>query len=77
MYWKLWVFETAQYLARGTSNLLVTNMYWMVEFKIYVFDALFEETPNRSNTEIWESFLLWIFSPVLWILPKSVLLSSK
>ena len=32
-------------------------MYWMVAFKILVFDAsLFEETPNRSNSEIWKSF---------------------
>ena len=30
----------------------------MVAFKIHVYDAsLFEETPNRSNSEIWKSFL--------------------
>ena len=35
-------------LVRGTSNLLVANMYWMVAFKIHVSDAsLLEETPNR------------------------------
>ena len=40
-------------LVRGTSNLLVTLMYWMLAFKIHVFDAsLFEETPNKSNFEI-------------------------
>ena len=48
-----------QELVRGTSNLLVANMYWMVAFKIHVFDAsLFEETPNRSNSVIWKSLLL-------------------
>ena len=48
------------------SILLVTNMYWMVAFKIHVFDApLFEEMPNRSSSEIWESFLSWKFSPIL------------
>ena len=47
-----------QELVRGTSNLLVANMCWMVAFETHVFDAsLFEETPNRSNSEIWESFL--------------------
>ena len=30
-----------------------------IQFKIHVFDAsLFEETPNTSNSEILESFLL-------------------
>ena len=48
-----------QELVRGTSNRLVANRYWMVVFKIHVFDAsLFEETPNRSNSEVSESFLL-------------------
>ena len=29
----------------------------MVVFKIHVFDAsLFEEMPNRTSSEIWESF---------------------
>ena len=47
-----------QELVRRTSNLLVANMYWMVAFKIHVSDtSLFQETPNRSNSEIWESFL--------------------
>ena len=47
-----------QELVRGVSNLLGANMYWMVAFKIHVVEAsLFEETPNRSNSEIWESFL--------------------
>ena len=47
-----------QGLVRGTPNLLVANMYWMVAFKILVSDALvFDETPNRSSLEIWESFL--------------------
>ena len=51
------MFQMSQELVRRTSNLLVTNMYWMVAFKIYVFDAsLFEETPNRSNSEIWNHF---------------------
>ena len=37
-----------------------------IQFKIYVFDAsLFEETPNRSSSVIWESLLSWIFSPIL------------
>ena len=41
-------------------------MYWMVAFKIHVSDAsLFEETLNRSSSEIWESFLSWIFFPIL------------
>ena len=45
-------------LAGVTSNLLVTNRYWMVAFKIHVFDAsLFEQAPNRDKCEIWESFL--------------------
>ena len=36
-------------LAGVTSNLLVTNRYWMVAFKIHVFAAsLFEEAPNRD-----------------------------
>ena len=40
-----------QEIVRGTSNLLVANMYCMVAFKMHVFDALlFEETPNRSNS---------------------------
>ena len=53
-------------IIRGTSNILVVNMYWMVAFKIHVFDAsLFEETPNRSSSEIWESFLSSMFSPIL------------
>ena len=47
-----------QELVRGTSNLLIANMYSMVTFKIHVFEAsLFEKIPNRSNSEIWESFL--------------------
>ena len=47
-----------QELVRGTSNLLVTNIYWIVAFKIHAFEAsLFEETINRSNSEIWEPFL--------------------
>ena len=53
-------------IIRGTSNILVVNMYWMVAFKIHVFDAsLFEETPNRSSSEIWKSFLSLMFSPIL------------
>ena len=52
------IFQTTQELVRGTSNLLVANMYWIVAFKIHVFDpSLFEETPSRGNSEIWESFL--------------------
>ena len=46
-------FQTTQELVRGTSNLLLANDYWIVAFKIQVFDAsLFEQTPNRSNSEI-------------------------
>ena len=37
-------------------------MYWMLAFQIHVFAALLsEETPNRIS-EIWESFLSWMFS---------------
>ena len=55
---KMGIFQTTQELVRRTSNLLVANIYRMVAFKIHVFHAsLFEETPNRSNSEIWESFL--------------------
>ena len=78
MYWKMWIFQSTQYLVTETSNLLVGTMYWMIAFKVHVFDAwLFEETPNRSNSEIWESFLSWMFSPVFWRLSKSVLPSCK
>ena len=57
----MWIFQMTEELVGGTSNLLVTLMYWMLAFKIHVFDAsLFEETPNKSNFEIWESFLLWM-----------------
>ena len=46
-------FETTQELLSGTSALLVSTVYWMVAFNILVFDAsLFEETPNRKNSEI-------------------------
>ena len=40
-----------QELLRETSNLLAANMYWMVAFKIFDV-SLFEETPNRGNSEI-------------------------
>ena len=67
MYWKMWIFQMTQELVRGTSNLLGANIYWMVAFKIHVFDpSLFGETPSRGNSEIWESFLSWMFSPILW-----------
>ena len=57
----MWIFQMTEELVRGTSNLLVTLINWMLAFKIHVFDAsLFEETPNKSNFEIWESFLLWM-----------------
>ena len=47
-----------QELVRRTSNLLVANMYWMIAFKIHIFEtSSFEEVPNRDNSEIWESFL--------------------
>ena len=37
-------FKTPQELVRGSSNRLGANMYWMVAFKVLVFDAsLFEE----------------------------------
>ena len=53
-------------VSKRDVNLLVANMYCMVAFKIHVFDAsLFEETPSRSSSEIWESFLSWMFSPIL------------
>ena len=53
-------------------------MCWVIAFKIHVLDALlFEEMPNRSSSEIWGSFLSWVFSPILWRLSKSVLLSSR
>ena len=43
---------------RKKSNLLVANVYWMVAFKRHVFDeSLFEETPSKSNSEIWKLFL--------------------
>ena len=46
--------------------------------KTYLFDAsLLEETPDRSNSRIWESFLWWMFSLTLRRLPKSVFPSSK
>ena len=45
--------EATQQLVRGTSN-----MYWMVAFKIHLFETLLlEESPNRSNSEIRKSFL--------------------
>ena len=37
MYWKMWIFQIPQEYVRGSSNLLVANMSWMVEFKIHVF----------------------------------------
>ena len=44
-------------LVRGTSNLLVANMYWMIAFKMHAFNAsLIEETLNRSNSVSCESF---------------------
>ena len=58
----MWIIQTLREYVRGTSNLLVANMYWMLAFQIYVFAALLsEETPNRIS-EIWESFLSWMFS---------------
>ena len=47
---RLVVFQITQELVRGTSNLLVASMYWIVAFQIDVFDvSLFEEIPNRSS----------------------------
>ena len=58
--------QTTEELVRGASNLLVANIYWVLAFKIHVFDnSLFEEMANRSNSEIWELFLSLIFSPIL------------
>ena len=55
-----------QELVRGTSNLSVANMYWMIAFKIHAFNAsLIEETPNRSNSVSWESFSSRMFSAIL------------
>ena len=52
-------------LVEGTSNFLVANMYWMVAFKVHVFDvSLFEETRNRSNSEIWKPILSSVFSSI-------------
>ena len=45
--------KITQELVRETSNLLVTNMYWMIAFKTLVFDvSLFEEMPNRRNASL-------------------------
>ena len=45
--------QTTEELVRGASNLLVANIYWVLAFKIHVFDnSLFEEMTNRSNSEI-------------------------
>ena len=42
------IFQTIQELLRDMPNLLVANMYWMVAFKIQVFDAsLFEEAIQK------------------------------
>ena len=58
--------QTTEELVRGASNLLVANIYWVLAFKIHVFDnSLFEEMTNRSNSEIWGLFLSLIFSPIL------------
>ena len=58
--------QTTQELVRGASNLLVANIYWVLAFKIHVFDnSLFEEMTNRSNSEIWELFLSLMFSLIL------------
>ena len=47
MHWN--IFQTTQEIVIGTSNLLVDNMYWMVTFKIHVFNAsLFEEMPGAT-----------------------------
>ena len=63
MDWKIWIIQTTQKWVREMSNNLVGNIYWMVVFKINVFDAsLFEETPNRSSLEICQSFLSLMFS---------------
>ena len=58
--------QTTEELVRGASNLLVANIYWVLAFKIHVFDnSLFEEMTNRSNSEIWELFLSLMFSLIL------------
>ena len=55
MYSKYEYFKTLQELERGTSNLLVADMFWMVEFTRPVIGAsLFEQMPSRINTEIWK-----------------------
>ena len=60
------VLKNVNYSKTSNGFSTVANMYWTVAFKIHVFDAsLFEETPNRSSSEIWESFLSWMFSPKL------------
>ena len=43
-------FKTTLELVRGMSCFLVANMYWMIAFKIHVFDArLFEEMPEKTE----------------------------
>ena len=70
-------------IVRRTSNLLVANMYWMIAFKIHVFDtSLVKETPNRSNSECWSDVDVTIstqtFYPVSLFKRVSVnLISSK
>ena len=54
--------KTNQVLVRGRSNLLVERILSIVVFKIDVFFVwLKEEIPNKSISEIWESFPLKIF----------------
>ena len=43
-------FKTTLELVRGISSFLVGNIYWMVAFKIHVFDApLYEEMPEETE----------------------------
>ena len=42
--------KTTLELLRGMSSFLVANMYWMIAFKVHVFDApLYEETPEETD----------------------------
>ena len=55
--------QMIQELVRGTSNLIVANIYWLAAFKIHVFEAsLFQETPNstirRFENHFYQEFLI-------------------
>ena len=71
-------FKKNQKLVRGPSNLLVERIDSIVVFKIDLFFvSLKYEIPNKSISEILESLLRKIFSSVLRILLKKIVLSSE